>query len=131
MKDLGFECDGPVKIWTHYGAVRMSKHGLALTGLQKMVAFTDDKGVNYVDLGNKTYKLVMDLVWEGHEMSERSYAGQGDFIELMLGWAFLMRTKHPDKCATTEMICRFLEVVCVFVYSNFSHYSGFIAGRKV
>ena len=130
MKSLGFLCVGPVKFWTHFGAVRISPHGLSLTGLQKQVAHKDAAGVHYVDLGNATYRLVMDLVWEGHEMSGRSYEGQGDFIELMLGWAFLMRTRHPDKSARTEMICRYLEVVSFFVYRNFDHYLAYSAGRK-
>ena len=130
MKSLGFLCVGPVKFWTHFGGVRISPHGLSLTGLQNQVAYTDDDGVHYVDLGNATYRLVMDLVWEGHEMSGRSYEGQGDFIELMLGWAFLMRIRHPDKSVRTEMICRYLEVVCFFVYRNFEHYLRYRRGRK-
>ena len=65
---LGFKVERALKFLSHFGAVRITEQGLALTGLQKHVAHTDADGVQYVDFANNTYALVLDMVWPGPEI---------------------------------------------------------------
>ena len=93
-----------------------------------------------MDFANKTYALVMDMVWPGHELWRRSEKGKGDVIEAMLGWGFLMRKMSRATLEDmlgwapltddAERICRHLEIVIFFVYTHYEFYSAHYAADR-